>query len=48
MELKKQQYEKELTYNKTKWVFGILVVAIIAVMYLVLLNSVDSKKKDQF
>lgn len=46
--MRKQQYEKELTYNKTKWVCGILVVAIIAVMYLVLLNTVESKKRDQF
>jgi hypothetical protein len=46
--MRKIQYEKELTYNKTKWVCGILIVAVIALMYLVLLNSVQNKKTDQF
>jgi len=38
--MKQQQYEKELTFNKTKWVCGILIVALIAGMYLVLLNTI--------
>lgn len=45
--MKKEQYEKELKFSKTKWICGIAVVLLIGMMYLVLLNSVQSKKSAQ-
>ena len=46
--MKQQQYEKQLTHSKMKWICGIAIILIVGVMYLLMLNAIGQKKADQF